>query len=86
MSNPLFDTLFQRHAGKATPFLHLSDGHVLTHQAFLATVAQIANTLTAGELVPGDRVAAQVEKSPEALALYGACVQAGLIFLPLNTA
>ena len=27
-----------------------------------------------------------VDKSPEALALYAACVQAGLVFLPLNTA
>jgi acyl-CoA synthetase (AMP-forming)/AMP-acid ligase II len=35
---------------------------------------------------PGDRLAAQVEKSPEALALYAGCVQAGAIFLPLNTA
>ena len=28
----------------------------------------------------------QVEKSPEALLLYLACVQAGAVFLPLNTA
>ena len=38
------------------------------------------------KLKPGDRVAAQIEKSPEALALYAACAQAGLVFLPLNTA
>jgi malonyl-CoA/methylmalonyl-CoA synthetase len=31
-------------------------------------------------------LAAQVHKSPEALALYAACVQAGVVFLPLNTA
>jgi len=37
-------------------------------------------------LAPGDRLAAQVEKSPQALALYAACVQTGIIFLPLNTA
>src|SRR5690606_3343871 len=35
---------------------------------------------------PGDRVAVQVRKSAEALALYAACIQAGAIFLPLNTA
>ena len=35
---------------------------------------------------PGDRVAAQVEKSPEALFLYLGCVRAGAVFLPLNTA
>ena len=35
---------------------------------------------------PGDRVAVQAEKSPAALALYLACLRAGAIFLPLNTA
>src|SRR5690606_4463231 len=37
-------------------------------------------------LVPGDRLAVQIAKSPEALALYGAAVAAGVVFLPLNTA
>ncbi len=86
MTNPLFDCLFGVHAGKATPFVHLLNGAVITHQDFLGTAAQIANALAQIGLKPGDRVAAQVEKSPEALALYAACVQAGLIFLPLNTA
>lgn len=86
MANPLYDRLFGAHAGKSTPFLHLLDGKVISHQAFLETAAQIANVLVQTGLKPGDRVAAQVEKSPEALALYAACTQAGLIFLPLNTA
>ena len=34
----------------------------------------------------GDRLAAQVEKSPEALLVYLAAVRAGLVYLPLNTA
>ena len=34
----------------------------------------------------GDRLAAQIEKSAEGLALYAACIQSGVIFLPLNTA
>ncbi len=85
MGNPLYDRLFGIHAGKQTPFLHLPDGRKLTHADFLDTAARIANALTGMELEPGDRVAVQVEKSPEALALYAACVQAGLIFLPLNT-
>ena len=34
---------------------------------------------------PGDRVAAQVEKSVEAIVLYLATVRAGGVFLPLNT-
>ncbi len=86
MANPLYDRLFGRHLGKQTPFLHLPDGQTLTHADFLDMAARIANALTGMELEPGDRVAVQVEKSPEALALCAACAQTGLIFLPLNTA
>lgn len=86
MANPLYDGLFGAHAGKDTPFLHLPDGKTITHQSFLGTAARIAHVATHLGLKPGDRVAAQIEKSPEALALYAACAQAGLVFLPLNTA
>jgi len=86
MTNPLYDALFGIHARKTTPFLRLLDGQVITHMDFLATSAQIANVMTQIGLRPGDRVAVQVEKSPESLMLYAACAQAGLIFLPLNTA
>lgn len=85
MANPLYDALFGIHAGKSTPFLYLPDGQVITHEQFLAMAGRIANAITRLGLGPGARVAAQVEKSPEALALYAACVQAGLVFLPLNT-
>ena len=86
MANPLYDQLFGVHSGKQTPFLHLPDGQTISHDAFLQIAACFAHALTAAGLKPGDRLAAQVEKSPQALALYAACVQAGLIFLPLNTA
>ncbi len=86
MTNPLYDGLFGIHAGKQTPFLHLADGSVLTHQAFLEQAAQFAHLTGQLGLKPGDRMAVQVEKSPQALALYAACAQAGLVFLPLNTA
>jgi malonyl-CoA/methylmalonyl-CoA synthetase len=86
MTNPLFDTLFARHAGREVPFLHLADGRTLSHDAFLRMAARLAHALRAAGLAPGDRLAAQVPKSAEALALYAACVQAGIVFLPLNTA
>ncbi len=35
---------------------------------------------------PGDRVLVQTGKSPEAVALYLACLRAGLVLVPLNTA
>jgi malonyl-CoA/methylmalonyl-CoA synthetase len=86
MANTLYDNLFGKHAGNSAPFLHLPDGGTISYAEFLGTAARIANAITAMGLNPGDRVAAQVAKSPQALALYAACVQAGLIFLPLNTA
>jgi len=49
-------------------------------------VGQLANWLRQLHLAPGSRVAAQVEKSPQALFLYLATVRAGFVYLPLNTA
>ena len=48
--------------------------------------AQYAHALTSLNLNEGARVAVQVEKSPEALMLYLACLRAGYVYLPLNTA
>lgn len=86
MQNPLYDTMFAPHTGKATPFLHLPDGEVITHAAFIGRAAQLAHALVAFGVQTGDRVAVQVEKCPDMLALYAACAQLGAIFLPLNTA
>ncbi len=46
----------------------------------------IANWLQSLRLAPGERVAVQVEKSPECLMLYLATLRAGLVYVPLNTA
>ena len=86
MNNPLYDTMFAPHAGKDTPFLHLPDGDVITHGAFVRRAAQLAHAMVALGVHAGDRVAVQVEKCPDMLALYAACAQMGAIFLPLNTA
>jgi len=86
MTNPLFDALFAPHMGRDTSFLVLPNGDRLSHAAFLHRAAQFAHVLTGRGLRPGDRLAAQIPKSADALALYAACVQAGIVFLPLNTA
>ncbi|MEM7439519.1 MAG: malonyl-CoA synthase [Pseudomonadota bacterium] len=86
MSNPLYDQLFGCYAGADSVFLHLPGGASLSHGAFVARAAQFAGALTAAGASAGDRVAVQVEKSAECLVTYAACAQAGLIFLPLNTA
>jgi malonyl-CoA/methylmalonyl-CoA synthetase len=86
MTNPLYDRLFAPLASRDSDLLLLADGSAISGRAFLSRVHRLANALVAAGLTPGDRLAVQVEKSPEALALYGACVAAGVVFLPLNTA
>ena len=86
MPNPLYDTLFGQHQGKTTTFLQMVDGTTVTHSDFLQLGSQYANLLVHMGIRPGDRVAVQIAKSPQALAVYTACVQTGSVFLPLNTA
>ncbi len=86
MTNPLYEQLLGKHEGKATPFLVLENNTVVTHGEFVSSASRFANVLTWMGLSPGDRLAVYVEKSPHALALYAACVQAGIVFMPLNTA
>jgi malonyl-CoA/methylmalonyl-CoA synthetase len=84
--NPLYDALFKPHHGSEQPFLILADDSAISFDAFLRQAARFAHTITACGLDPGDRLAMQIHKSPEALALYAACVSAGVVFLPLNPA
>lgn len=86
MANPLYDHLFAPHAGKSTPFLHLENGETISHDTFLQMAARFAHAIQDCGLQAGDCVAVQIEKSAPALAVYAACVQAGVVFLPLNTA
>ncbi|WP_419911044.1 malonate--CoA ligase [Hoeflea sp.] len=86
MANPLYEALFAPHENSTAPFLHLKDGGHLTFEAFLRKAAQFAHVIADSGLAAGDRLAVQVAKSPEALAVYAACVRSGVVFLPLNTA
>ena len=67
-------------------FITTTDGRSLTYGGLKALSARLAHALKVLGVKPGDRVAAQVEKSPEAIALYLAAVRAGAVWLPLNTA
>jgi malonyl-CoA/methylmalonyl-CoA synthetase len=49
-------------------------------------VAWHSRALRATGVQPGDRVLVQAEKSPQFLLLYLACLHAGAVFVPLNTA
>ena len=76
----------QSEARPDKPLFELPGGDSITYAQAQDRVHQIAAKLTADGVTPGDRVAMQVEKSPEAISLYLATLQIGGIFLPLNTA
>ena len=68
------------------PFLIRDRTPVLRFADLDRQTGRLAARLMALGGQPGDRVAAQVEKSPEAVLLYLAVLRAGMIFVPLNTA
>ncbi|MBL9060249.1 MAG: AMP-binding protein, partial [Mangrovicoccus sp.] len=86
MVNRLYDQIFGRNAGRDAPFLILPDGRRISHGAFLARAARFAGAIAGLGVRPGDRVAVQIDKSPDALAVYAGCALSGVVFLPLNTA
>ncbi|UEM23810.1 malonyl-CoA synthase [Skermanella mucosa] len=63
-----------------------SGSRVLTYGDAVALSSRMANLLVRLGVQPGDRVAVQLEKSAEAIVIYLACLRAGAVYLPLNTA
>jgi malonyl-CoA/methylmalonyl-CoA synthetase len=85
MSNQLFDTLFAGISANSL-FIQLTDGPRWSYGDILRETAKVASALGAAGVHPGDRVAAQIDKSVSAIALYLGTLRAGAVFLPLNTA
>jgi malonyl-CoA/methylmalonyl-CoA synthetase len=73
-------------ADRARPVLIGESSRIVSWAQLHEHTARYANALAAHGLVRGDRVVVQVDKSPEALLLYLACLRAGLAYVPLNTA
>ena len=86
MTNTLYDALIAPHVNNTAVFLDLDDGTSWTYADFVARVAQLAHVLRDSGVNAGDRVVVQGPKTADAIALYGAAVQAGAVYLPLNTA
>src|SRR3954447_6187332 len=86
MSAHLYDALTARFGPRDKPFLTTPEGRTVSYGDLEEGSAKIASVLRDLGVEPGDRVAVQVEKSPEAVLLYLACLRAGAVFLPLNTA
>lgn len=82
----VFAALFPRGAGLQRCFLRTDTGREWRYAEALELSGKIAQLLLSLGVRPGDRVAVQVEKSPEAVLLYLATLRAGAVYLPLNTA
>jgi malonyl-CoA/methylmalonyl-CoA synthetase len=86
MNANLYGVLRQHFADRLeAPCLLIPDGPVVHYDDLDRTSARIAHALVAAGCVAGDRIAVQLDKCWEALALYLGCLRAGLVFLPLNT-
>jgi malonyl-CoA/methylmalonyl-CoA synthetase len=80
--------LFQRFktaANPANPLIRPLGQSPRSYADCFAVAARFAHVLARHGVKPGDRVAVQVEKSPNALCLYLACLRVGAVYLPLNT-
>src|SRR6195952_6140436 len=82
----LFSRLFDGVDNPSRLAIETVDGQRITYGDLIARAGQTANVLAARGGKPGDRVAAQTEKSVAGLVLYLATVRAGAVYLPLNTA
>jgi malonyl-CoA/methylmalonyl-CoA synthetase len=86
MNANLFSRLFDSLDDPARLAIETLDGEHISYGDLIARAGQTANVLIANGVKPGDRVAAQTEKSVAGLVLYLATVRAGAVYLPLNTA
>ena len=86
MNNHLFDSIRARMPPLDRTFIETSDGRRFSYGDAFDLSSRMANGLVGLGVAPGDRVAVQVDKSPEAIVLYLACLRVGAVYLPLNTA
>jgi len=85
MNANLFALLSDNITDPAATAIETAAGERISYADLVARTGKMANALAGLGVKPGDRVAAQVEKSVEAIVLYLGTVRAGGVFLPLNT-
>jgi malonyl-CoA/methylmalonyl-CoA synthetase len=86
MNTNLFQRISDAVADTGKLAVETATGRRYTYEDLILGSGRFANALLDRGVKPGDRVAVQVEKSVEALILYLACLRAGAVYLPLNTA
>ena len=79
-----FETAFSAAADR--PALLCPQGEDMSYGQLDAAVQRMAGALVARGVGAGDRVLAQVPKTPQAVALYLACLKIGAVYAPINTA
>jgi malonyl-CoA/methylmalonyl-CoA synthetase len=86
MSANLYELVSVAAPGRERLALATPDGLSMTYGDLLDRSGKAANALVAKGVAPGDRVAVQIDKSPDFLALALGCLRAGAALLPLNPA
>jgi malonyl-CoA/methylmalonyl-CoA synthetase len=82
----LFDLIVARAPHPDKLALETDDDMALTYGELFKRSSRAANALVKLGVEPGDRVAVQIEKSTDVIVLALACLRAGAVLLPLNTA
>src|ERR1700689_2360084 len=85
MADNLFARIVEAAEQPDRTFITPPGSKPLSYRDAFRAASRFAHVLSKHGVVAGDRVAVQVEKSPEALFLYLACLRMGAIYLPLNT-
>jgi malonyl-CoA/methylmalonyl-CoA synthetase len=86
VTNLYFQLTRHLHEEPTRPVIRTADGRQYTRHDVLALVRRMAGYLRTFDMQPGARLAVQVEKSPETVFLYLACLRLGLVYVPLNPA
>ncbi len=86
MSANLFDLIRAAAPNPEKMAMESPDGLSLAYGALFERSGRAANALVALGVEPGDRVAVQIDKSPDMIVVVLACLRAGAVLLPLNVA
>jgi malonyl-CoA/methylmalonyl-CoA synthetase len=86
MSGNLFDSIRAATPDLEKMAMESPDGLSLTYGALFERSARAARVLVELGVEPGDRVAVQIDKSPDMIVVMLACLRAGAVLLPLNVA
>ncbi len=84
MNDDLFSALEAAVPDAGKPLFLLADGSRVTYGETFALAGRIANLFARRGVAPGDRIAVQVEKPWQAVAVFLASLRAGAVYLPLN--